>query len=503
MYCDLAERAIKFISKLKCPDGEFAGKPFVLLQWQREWIRQLLRTADGKRLIRKSYLWIPKKNGKTTLLAALATFFLFTEKSGSIFCGANDKEQASILYRMVKAIIEYDPWLSSQCRIYKGNVRKIVCRYSNSDLTVGSSEAFTKNGLNISVAIFDEIGFFESSELMDAIESSMIGRSNPIILGISTAGSDAQSFGGKLFDYTRKAIAAPAEYPAFLGTIFEGHPDKWDSVAEWLACNPSLKELGNLDFVRQQIDAAKKDPSQLRRILRYHLNVWAGDDSEGWIDPAKISIEKIDLELLKGKDCYIGIDLASRSDMSCVCCLFPLAESRYAALFQYFTPADTLAAREYQDKAPYASWVRAKLLTAVPGDFMDSSPVFEYVKALRGKYNIKKIGLDQAHNSADLTSNLQREFGQSNVSWVSQGWKVVVPTTKEIETLIASSRLVTSDNPIFKWNVGNVRCKVADDAGNLMPSKKKSTARIDGVFALIDALSLEMLDRNRGRPSIN
>jgi phage terminase large subunit-like protein len=499
-----ADKAIAFIEKLRHPEKtEWFGQRVKLLAWQKDYIKRLLEVAEtGNRIIRKSLLWLPKKNGKTCLLALLTVWFLFNEKNGQIICAANDKEQASILYKMVRSIIEQDAWLSKQCRVYKGNVRRVECWYSGSELTAVSSEAFTKNGLNCSVFVGDEVGFFDSSELWDAIESSQIGRSNPLMLGISTAGADVASYGYELYEQTRKAIANPSDYPNFLPIIYEGNAEKWNDVEEWYRCNPSLGELGNETFIRTQIQAAKDNPSELRRVLRYHLNVWTSAASEDpWlpIEKLKACNDLVDPQTLLGKECYIGIDLATRSDLTAVVALFRV-EDKAVVLSWFFTPADTLHRREHEDKAPYTRWVRQGYLTTVPGDYMDSSPVFNLLQELNKKYVIREIGMDSAHNASDLTANLQA--AGFPVEWVIQGWKTVVPAMLEIENLVMSKRFVYNNNPVLLSCFNNARVRMKDDAGNLLVSKKKSRGRIDGVFALIDAVSRELANRKIA-PSIS
>jgi phage terminase large subunit-like protein len=501
-----AEGAIKFIEWLKHPEkSEYAGKPLKLLNWQKEWLRRLFTPGDdGRRKVRKSVLWCPKKSGKTTLLAALAVYFLFNERGGQIFVGANDRAQASILFDMAASIIEQMPWLAKRARVYRGNSRRILCKATGSELIVGSSEALTKNGLNVSVGIFDECGFFASSELWDAIESSQITRSNPLMLGISTAGSDTTTFGYQLWEQSKKWIADPAAYPDCLGIIYAGDPANWMDEAEWDRCNPSLLELGNRRFIREQIRAAQDNPQELRRILRYHFNVWTSEAAdEPWISVERWDTGSGDVPEaeLAAAPCWLGIDLATRSDMSAIAALWRLPGGRYHVRMRYFTPADTLDRREHTDKAPYGVWKHQGHLTAVPGDFMDSNDVREAVRELRGKYRVQAIGLDDAHNAADLSSNLQKDGAP--LHWVRQGWKTICPAAREVERLIAGGLLTHAGNPVLRWNVQNVRLVEKDDAGNLYPSKRRSTGRIDGAFALMNALAVEMPTRPRGRPSLS
>jgi phage terminase large subunit-like protein len=508
MGLEQAEKAITFIERLVHPEGsEWAGKPVVLMQHQKEYIRELLITNEtGKRIIRQSAMFIPKKNAKTTLLAFLILWFLFSEKNGQIVCSANDKEQAGILYGMVKSIIEQLPMLDKHCKIYKGYPNRIECLRSKSVLNHVSSEAVTKNGKNCSIYVADEVGFFESSELWDAIESGQILRSQPLMIGISTAGEDRNSFGGRLYDKTKKILRDRSLDPTFLPVIYEAKPDAdWTSPDVWYGCNPSLRELGNLTFIESQIRAVKEDPTQLRRILRYHLNIWIGSDrQQSWMPlPSWDACDgTIDLASMAGRTCDVGIDIASRNDMSCLMLLFALDDGRYAAFPRYYMPADTVTEHEKTDKAPYSSWIRDGFITAVPGDYMDSSQIRADLLAFRQQFNVRDVGIDQAHNATDLTKALQEDG--FDVVWVGQGWRTIAPTASELGKLVASKRLVHNGNPVLRWNIENCRSKIIDDAGNEVPSKKRSAGRIDGVYALLDALAREIQHRPGGaRPSIS
>lgn len=494
------DKCIAFAEKLCNPDGtDWAGQPIRLLQWQKDFICTLLDLDENKkRSITEARLWLGRGNGKTTLIAIITCWLLFRQQHGSLVCVANTKEQASILYNFVASMIRQDEYLHSQCRIYKGNVRKILCRKTHSELTVFSSEAIGKLGGNVSVFIADEMGFWKDGTIWGVVRSSMGKRVNTqgLILGISTSGMDTTSFGYTLFTETQEAIKEKRK--GFYGLICQGNPDKWDDPEEWYRSQPSYRDLMTKEYIETFISEAKTSPSRYTELLRYYMNLWTSENgSEPWIPVEKWTAcnEEIDPASLHGKEAWVGLDIGSRNDMSCAALLVPLANDRFYFEPHYFTPQATLGTREAADRAPYSAWL-GKYLTAIEGDYMDSGPAYDLIASWKNQFDIKGIGIDQAHNAADITAKLQSLYGVEIVQWVQQGWKTVVPATKEIERLVYNKLLIYNNNPVLKWNAGNVKCKQVDET-NWMPSKRRSAGRIDGIFALIDSLFLQMKSRQQ------
>lgn len=507
------ELAISFIESLRNPEGtDWAGEPVRLLRWQKEYICRLLDTKaeDGGRQYEQSLLFLPKKQGKTTFIAGLALYFLYMRKHGQIKCLAQTKDQAALLYRFARSMIRQNEHLSTseKVKIYKGNQKIIDCMYSDSTLEVLSSDAVGVNGMNGSVILFDEICFSDSSELWDAAVSGGIMRKDFLAIGLSTAGFSTASWGYTFYEKAKRILADPSIDPTFLPVIYEAPAGAdWTNVQTYIDCSPTFREMGS-DAIRRitsMIESAKKNPAEQRRILRYHLNQWVGAcDSKPWLP-----LEKWDEcaggnpEDLLGKPCYAGLDLASVSDMTALALVFPLEDNRRAVIMKYYMPADTLADHERRDGgAQYTAWNRAGFITTTPGDWTDYDFIRKDMRELSKKYQILGLAVDRAYNAAHICQQLIEDG--HNVQPIGQGTFTVCPAAKELETLITSRKFLHYGNPVLRWNVANCIAKIVDDVGNVRPSKVKSTGRIDGVYAAINALAIEMAFRTRdtGEPNV-
>ncbi len=498
-----SEKCIKVIEKFRNPEGtEWAGKPFKLLEWQKNYIRKLLDTMDerGHPRYEQSLLFLPRKQGKTTFIAALALYFLMSRKHGQIKCLAQVKEQAGILYKFVASMIRQDPYLSQRkiCRIYKGNVKKIECYESDSTLEVLSSDAVGALGLNASVLLYDEICFSTSSELWDAVISGGISRKSLLAIGLSTAGWDMAGWGFQFYERAKAIMADPTLDSTFLPVIYEAPMDAdWTKAQTYLDCSPTFQEIGE-DAIRRiesMIATAQKDPSQLRRIRRYHLNQWIGADAvKLWIPLDKFDLCREEVVDMGGRDCWGGLDLGAVKDLTALALLFPpLDTGKYVALLKFYMPADTLAVREHEDGgAQYTSWARSGLVTATPGWCTDYNYIRNDIRLMREKYNLLGVGVDRMFNA----TNLIRELAEDGVNVVpmGQGAFTIVPAARELENLIEQRRLAHDGNAVLRWNFANC-VGVMDECGNMKPSKKKSTGRIDGVYSLLNACALELANR--------
>ena len=502
------DHTIRFMEKLRNPEGtEWAGKKLKLLHWQKAYIQRLLNTCtpEGRQQYEQSLLFLPKKQGKSTFIAALAVALLFRRRHQQIACVANTKEQASILFKFAKSMIEQDPTLSdpSRCKIYKGNTRRIDCYYSDSTLTVYASEATNVNGLNCSILVYDEVCFETNGDLWDAMVSGGINRKHVLAIGLSTAGFQPVGFGYNLYLRSKQILANPELDPTFLPVIYEAPPDAdWTNIQTFIDCSPTFREIGAdaIPRIERMIASAKNNPSELKKLLRYHLNQWVGAESkESWLQLAAWDAcpNDVTLEMLKGRECYAGLDLASVKDLTALCLLFPLEEGRYAVLLWFYMAADNIAEKERRDPgAMYTTWQRLGYLTATPGDWTDYGFIRADLKRLRTQYQIMGIAVDRVYNSAQISQDLLEDG--HNVVPIGQGTLTVAPAAREMETLVVSKRLIHLKNPILRWNVSNCVAKVVDDAGNVKPSKAKSTGRIDGVYAVLDAVALEMANRSKG-----
>lgn len=245
MYYDekKANRIINFIERV-CTHvkGELANKPFILEEWQKEYIRELFGTMndDGTRQFRTSYVQIPRKNGKSNMLAAIGLAMLFVEKEqgAEIFCCASSRDQAAAIFDVCKQMIRNSPLLMNACKVFRNSV---VLNGTNSFLKAVASDAGVLHGANASCVLYDEVHTAKSRELWDVMATSMGARAQPLMFGISTAGLfDPNSVCYELYSYGKKVETGVIEDETFLPCIYEASPDDdIHDVEVWKKANPN------------------------------------------------------------------------------------------------------------------------------------------------------------------------------------------------------------------------------------------------------------------------
>ncbi|MBM3769520.1 MAG: terminase large subunit, partial [Acidobacteria bacterium] len=271
-------RVIRFVEGfLRGEKGEYAGKPFQLLPFQHEIICGLYDPIDntGARLIRAGLVFLPRKNGKTSIAAAIAVYETFEGGAGAqVVIAANSRDQASLLFDVAASMVEQCPELAARAVISRAK-KRITDKRTRSTLRVISAEASTAHGLDCTCWIYDELHEAPNRELYDALATSGGARRNSLGLCISTAGHDKQSVLGELYDHAKAAAADASLDPGFYSYIAEADAEAdWSDEATWRQANPALGAFRNLDEIRQLAARAKQVPSQVDAFRRLYLNQW-------------------------------------------------------------------------------------------------------------------------------------------------------------------------------------------------------------------------------------
>lgn len=481
-----ADRAVKVISQLT-HTGDYAGKPFALRPWQADIIRRLFHTGpDGLRVYRSCLLMLPRKNGKTELCAAIAIYcLLFDAKQGEIYLAAADREQASKVFQAMVAMIRADRELDALLEIIESR-KRIVYRKTASFCQAISAEAYSKHGFNASVVIYDELHCAPNRDLYDVLVTSQGGRVQPLMIAISTAGFDRHSVLWELYSHAKNVLADPSLDPTFLPILYEAPIDAdWTDEAVWAAANPALGDFRSLEDMRILAQRAKAIPAQQNTFRRLYLNQWTEQD-ERWLDLATWDQcgGAVDPEALQGRECYAGLDLASTRDVTAFVLVFPDEDGTYDVLPFFWVPQDTLSDRVRRDRVPYDTWLAAGDLRVTEGNVCDYDAIRDAIRDLSERYDIREIAYDR-WGATQLVTQLQAD-GATCVP-LGQGFASLSAPTKELDKLIASTAIRHGGQPVLRWMAGNVAIE-QDAAGNVKPSKKKSSEKIDGVVALIMAL---------------
>lgn len=478
---------------------DFYGQPFLLLDWQHDVIWDVYGTVNdaGYRQYRYAYLEVPKKNGKTTLIAGLGLYHLTCDgPMGQIYCCAADRAQASLVYKAAVAMIDQDEELQQILKITDSR-KEILNIETGTILKVLSAEAYSKHGINPTVVIFDELHAQPNRELWDVMTfGAGAARKEPLWWVITTAGDDPDrnSIGWEIHEQAIKIRDGELVDPHWYVKIF-GAPEEADIFDEevWFEANPSLGHTISIESVRQEALAARNSETSERLFRWLRLNQWISTKRIGW-QPLSLwdkTEGKWDLSELVGKRCYPGLDLSSTTDITAAVYLFPPQEGIPDWRFtqEAWIPEDNMRERVKNDGVPYDRWVNNKYLYATPGDVVDYDFVEARILAANIQYDIQTLGTDP-WNSRMLTQRLMRQG--VNVIEIAQNMANMSPAMKMIEQLMKRGMMTHEKNPLARWCWGNVVVAV-DGNENIKPMKNKSRERIDVTVALINAMATAML----------
>jgi len=497
MYVDIyAQQAIDFIQCLTHVSGRWAGKPFILLKWQRVLIKKLFGNVDenGKRIYRKCYAEIPKKDGKSELAAATALYLLTLddEQGAEVYSAACDKRQATIVFRIAAQMVRKSEHLSSILKIIDSQ-KRIVYYETNSFYEVLSSDVKTKHGFNTHGCIFDELHAQPNRELWDVLtDGSGIAREQPLIFVITTAGWDRNSICWEIHNYALQVIKGIIKDKHFLAMIYSlDEKADWQDEANWFRVNPSLgtkeeikagTKIIDIERFRDDFNEAKQKPSAINNWRRLRLNQWTSQETR-WLPIEKWDAcpNKIDVESLKGKICYGSLDLSSTTDLTA----FDLVFEDFTILPFFFIPKERMLEKIKTDQVPYDIWEQQEYIIATEGNVVDYNVVEVTIKECLELYQVQSIAYDR-WNATKLVQDLIAG-GYEHMIPIGQGYQSLNAPTKYLETLILDKKLNHGGNPVLRWNFDNVMI-LTDPAGNIKPDKGKSKQRIDGIVALIMAL---------------
>lgn len=497
-----ALEVVEFIQCLKHTE-DFFGKPFTLLPWQHEVLTDVYGTVkeNGLRQYQYAYLEVPKKNGKTSLIAALALYHLICDApGGQIYCCAAEREQAGLAYKAAKQMIEQDAELEKMLRVVDSK-KEIYNDATGTFLKVLSAEAYSKHGLNPSVVIFDELHAQPSRDLWDVMTfGAGSARREPLWWVITTAGDDPdrKSIGWEIHERACKIRDGELTDPSWYVKIY-GAPDDADIYDEavWHACNPSLGVSINIETLRQEAAAAKESPGMEKLFRWLRLNQWIALKRTSWL-PLTLwdaTTGKWDAAELVGKRCYIGLDLSSTTDLTALALLFPPQPGvpDWRCIFKAFIPLENMKERVRRDHVPYVDWMNGKYLTATDGNAVDYETVQLEIEACAKQYKVAYLCADK-WNSAMMTQILAKK-GIKTIE-ISQNMDGMSPAMKELERLFRAGGISHDVNPLARWCFGNT--VIATDGNeNIKPMKNKSYERIDLIVALIDAMAAAMKLENK------
>ena len=503
---DEADRAVAFIeSMIRHCKGDLTGELLILEDWQKEdLIRPMFgwkNKETGLRRYRQVYCCIPRKNGKSTLGAAIALYVLFAdnERGAEVFSCAGDRNQAGIIFNIAKSMVEMSPQLMQRAKLYRNS---IINPAKGNTYKVLSSEAKLQHGHNAHAILFDELHTQPNRELWDAMVTSTGARSQPIVLAITTAGSSKTdgNICWEVHDYAMKIRDGIIEDDTFLPIIYAADEEDDITLEEtWIKANPNYGKSIKKEYFEKEAKKATEIVSYENSFKRLHLNIWTSSVTK-WISDSVWMQNRasFDIKQLENQECWGGLDLASTRDLSSFVLLFPYEEG-FVLLSWFFCPVESVYTRTMKDKLPYNQWEKEGHLITTPGDVQDYEFIRAKINELGGKYNIKSIAFDR-WNSSQLVINLTSDGAM--LSPFGQGYASMSAPTKELEKLVLKKQINHLGNPILRWQMQNVALRT-DPAENIKVDKAKSSEKVDGIVATVMALGEWMTDETEGESIYN
>lgn len=487
-----AVRAMHFAQLMPNIKGPLAGKPLRLMDWQKLAYANIFgfkSRADKTRRFRYGGIFVPKGNGKTTISAPLAMYMTFGEGEGGAegYAAAVTRDQARILFDVAQEMVRRTPEMQREWGV--GVLKhSIYQQRTASSLKPLSSDAKSLDGLNVAVAICDEIGSHRTAEVFEALKSAMGKREQPFLLSISTATGNASGIGRVVWDQVLRILRGDLSDDRMFGIIYsiDDEDDPWDE-ATLVKANPgwgvSVQPEGVLANMRQ----ARHNAALEANFMTRHLNMWIGADEQLFSTRAWLACadQGLDLQDFAGRECHIALDLASKSDLAAMVAVFPL-EDHYTVFARcYLNEGAVDEARN----PSYPIWAADGSLVVTPGNETDYSVIEADVIDWARLFRVKSVAFDP-WGSTQLAQRLTAQ-GIPMVEFRAVTQNVSEPT-KELEAAMRGRRIRHDGNALLTWCIGNVVGHY-DARGNVFPRKARPENKIDAAWALIAAIARCMI----------
>jgi phage terminase large subunit-like protein len=449
----------------------------------------------NKRRFREAYVEVPRKNGKTFFIAGIGLIMLAEdgEFGAEIYCGATSEKQAFEVFTPAKQICQRDEDFRSHYQI-EPNAKSIVIPKNGSKFepVIGDPG----DGSSPSCGIADEFHEHKTSNLVDTFITGMGAREQPLMLYITTAGCDTggpcYEKRGEVIDLLSKSI----EDDAIFGIIYTiDKDDKWDTIEAQIKANPNYGISVDEDFLKGQLNQAKRSATKQNSYKTKHLNQWVGAKT-AWMNMLSFqACRKKDLNLsqFKGNRCYIAIDLASKTDIANMCILFPPSELRtkYVAFYKHYLPEEVILEG---DNNRYKSWHADGWITSTPGNVIDYSFIENDLLDLKSQFEIVEVPYDPFQATQFSTRMMGEGFPMVEIGATMKNFSEPM---KELESLILKKDIIFQKDPVIRWMFGNTVSK-HDAKDNIFPTKDRAENKIDGVVATIMALGRVIMSENKG-----
>jgi len=491
-----ANRFCRFAETLKHFKGALAGQQLRLEPWQCFVFVNIFgwkRKDTGCRRFIYADVLVPRKNGKTMMASAVALFLLFMDREpgAEVYAAAVDKAQARLCFDGSRELLK-GSIVQDLAKVYQAEIRYPAGAGTYKPL---SKDTKNKDGLNPHGAICDERHAWPTNEIFDLIKTGIGARRQPLIFSISTAGMDTSLPYYADIQVLRDVLAGVKEKDNHFALLYIPDPeDRYDDPLTWRKVNPNLGVSLGLPYMEAECAEAKlKGGTTLAAFCVKNLNMWV-DAPDVWIadDDVVANAGPVDPSALVGRECYVGIDMASKTDIAAVAFWFP---SERICRWRYYVPEAKVA--EMEDRVDYRLWASQGWLTVAPGKVIDEDWFLADVLRELDKYAVRAIAYDPWG-----MWNILGKFGRyaDVLMEYRQDIRYMSVPTKWLQGEVLRHTLNFGDDPVIRWMFRNVVVYI-DPNANVKLDKARSRNKIDGVVALVDAIGAWLNKTAEGTPT--
>ena len=479
-------RCIHFIEKYcRQSKGRWAGKALKLELFQKAMLQALFGFVDketGLRKYKKAIFFVARKNGKSVLDSAIATYMLTKDNEGGaeIYSVATKREQSKIVWEESKRMIKKSPVLAKRIRCLIGG---IYYDANDSYFRALASDSNSLDGLNAHLVIADEVHAWKDKNLLDVMYDSMSARTQPILLETSTMGTIRQNVFDIEYDYASQVIDGTIQDETLLPIIYELDEEKeWTNEECWYKANPALGSIKSLKDLREKVERAKANPIELVNLLCKDFNI-RQNTINAWLTFDDLNNEKIYSDW-KDTYCIAGVDLSSTTDLTAAT-LLGVKNGEIRVKQMYWIPTNSLEKKVKDDRIPYDKWLKAGWLRLSGDSKIDYHDVTQWFLEEVRNNDLRPLYVGYDSWNAEYWKIEMAGLGFNMVE-VRQGAKTMSTPMKNMKADLIDKKINYNNNPILKWCLSNTTIKM-DSNENIQPDKEKSRQRIDGAVSLIDA----------------
>lgn len=479
------ERWCRWLEKLPHVKGKWASKKerLKLGDWQVFCTINLYGwryKKTGRRRFREGYIEVPRKNGKTFWIAGLGLGHLCIdgEFGAEIYCGATTEKQAWEVFRPARQICQREVALAEKFGIeVNAKVLNILSNGSRFEPVIGDPG----DGASPSAAIADEFHEHKTSNLVDTFVTGMGARDQPMMLYITTAGSDmggpCYAKRGDVINILRGAVKDDRIFGIIFGI---DEDDPWDTIAALKKANPNYGISVDPEFLEGQLAQARRSAAKQNAYRTKHLNQWVGART-AWMNMLAFQAmrrKKLDLADFRGRRAFLAVDLASKEDIACLAILVELDDGKFAAFVKHYLPEERVLEGGF---TRYKEWHHGGWINATPGNILDYEAIEADLELLKSEFEIVDVAYDPFQATQFATRMMGRGFPMIEFGATVKNFSEPM---KQLHALVISKRIQFEYDPVLMWMFGNVVARV-DAKDNIYPRKENDESKIDGPVALI------------------